>query len=145
MSLRLPCKLAVGSTFLALLFAWGSFGLAIFAADATPTAATVMRVDTAKTLHTMAAGIGASWHAMGQTPYWYRDLVGRDNRTCRGSGFGGYPPLDFTQGGEDIQAHARWLGLGFCRVEIFKLRSFSHASLTSPTSIADAQPMWGVS
>lgn len=118
MSLWLPCRLAVVSTCLAFWFAWGGPGQAILAADVAPAGATIIRVDTTKTLHTMAAGIGASWHAMGQTPYWYRDLVGRDNRTCRGSGFGGYPPLDYTKAWEDIQAHARWLGLDFCRVEI---------------------------
>ena len=36
MSLRLPCKLAVGSTFVALLFAWGSPALSVFAADSAP-------------------------------------------------------------------------------------------------------------
>lgn len=118
MWLGLRYKLAVVSPFFGLLFAWGEPGLVIFAADAAPAEATVIRVDTTQTRHTMAAGIGASWHAMGQTPYWYRDLVGRDNRTCRGSGFGGCPPLDFTKAWDDIQVHARWLGLDFCRVEI---------------------------
>lgn len=93
MRLALRYTVAVLSPFLGLLLAWGGPGLAIFAVEAAPAEVTVIRVDTTKTRHTMAAGIGASWHATGQTPFWYRDLVGRDNRTCRGSGFGGYPPL----------------------------------------------------
>ena len=66
MSLRLPCKLAAVSTFFALLFAWGSFGQAIFAADTAPGGATVIRVDTTQVRHTMAKGIApppASLHA----------------------------------------------------------------------------------
>ena len=108
MMLGLPCKLATVSTFFALLFAWDSFGLAIFAADAAPTAATVIRVDTTQARHTIAAGIGASWHAMGQTPFWYRDLVGRDNRTCRGSGFGGKWDCRGPQGPDTKTAFAPW-------------------------------------
>jgi hypothetical protein len=77
-----------------------------------------IRIDIARTRHTMAGGIGASWHAIGPTPYWYGDLDGRENRICRGSGFGGYPPLGFTKAWDDLRAHARWLGLSFCRVEV---------------------------
>jgi len=101
---------------LGLMLAGSQATSGAFAADATP--ATAIRVDTTRVRHTMAAGLGASWHAIGPTPFWYCDLVGRDNRTCRGSGFGGYPPLDSTKAWDDIRAHARWLGLDFCRVEI---------------------------
>ena len=71
----------------------------------------------------MAGGLGASWHAIGPTPSWYGDLDGRENRICRGSGFGGYPPLGFTRAWDDLRAHARWLGLSFCRVE-FDVRMY---------------------
>ncbi len=82
-----------------------------------------IRVDTARTRHIMAGGLGASWHAIGPTPSWYGDLDGRENRICRGSGFGGYPPLGFTRAWDDLRAHARWLGLSFCRVE-FDVRMY---------------------
>jgi hypothetical protein len=66
MSLRLPCNLAVVSTFSALLFAWGNPELAIFATDAAPGGVTVICVDTTQVRQTMAASITtppASLHA----------------------------------------------------------------------------------
>ncbi len=78
-----------------------------------------IRVDTATVKHTMAGGVGASWHAMGPTAYWYRDLVpGKVNRNSRGSGWGGNPPVAYTEAWNDLVNHARWLGLDFVRVEI---------------------------
>lgn len=76
-----------------------------------------IRIDTAAVKHTMAGGAGASWHAMGPTALWYKNL-GRDNRNARGSGWGGNPPLDYTEAWNDLRYHARWLGLDFIRVEI---------------------------
>jgi hypothetical protein len=111
-------RITAMSSLLAMLVTWSETTLTLFAADAATEAATAIRVDATRVTHIMHAGLGASWHAMGQTPFWYRDLIGRDNRTCRGSGFGGYPPLDFAEAWNDILAHARWLGLDFCRVEI---------------------------
>lgn len=111
-------RITAMSFLVGLLFAARDDALTLFAADVAPASATAIRVDTARARHTMDAGLGASWHAIGPTPFWYRDLVGRDNRTCRGSGFGGYPPLDRAKAWDDIRAHARWLGLDFCRVEI---------------------------
>jgi hypothetical protein len=77
-------------------------------------------VDVDKSVHTMRGGIGASWHAIGPTPFYYPDLIGRDNRTCRGSVFGGNPPLSpkYEQAWKDLLHHAKWLGLDFIRVEI---------------------------
>ncbi len=75
-------------------------------------------VDCSKIKHTMAGGAGASWHAIGPTGFWYKNLQGRANRNARGSGWGGYPPLERTQAWDDIRRHARWLALNFIRVEI---------------------------
>jgi hypothetical protein len=77
-------------------------------------------VDFDKPVHTMRGGIGASWHAIGPTPFYYSDLISRDNRNCRGSGFGGNPPLSpkYETAWKDLLHHARWLGLDFIRVEI---------------------------
>ncbi len=68
----------------------------------------------------MAGGIGASWHAMGPDVVHYPDLIGRDNRACKGSAYGGNPPVipAFDKAWEDVYRHARWLGLDFIRVEI---------------------------
>jgi hypothetical protein len=79
-----------------------------------------LRIDTTQVVHTMASGMGASWHAIGPTAYWYDGLIGqgRNNRTCRGSAFGGNPPLSNPKAWSDLLGHARWLGLDFCRVEI---------------------------
>lgn len=78
------------------------------------------RIDVSREVHTMASGMGASWHAIGPTVYWYDGLIGqgRNNRTCRGSAFGGNPPLSNLKAWSDLLGHARWLGLDFCRVEI---------------------------
>jgi len=77
-------------------------------------------VDVDKPVHIMRGGIGASWHAIGPTPFYYPDLIGRDNRTCRGSAFGGNPPLSpkYAPAWNDLLHHAAWLGLDFIRVEI---------------------------
>ena len=78
-----------------------------------------IRIDTTTVKHTMAEGAGASWHAMGPVAYWYKDLTpGRVNRNSRGSGWGGNPPLEYTDAWGDLSKHARWLGLDFIRVEI---------------------------
>ena len=103
--------------FLALWLGVTSVGHLLGATPAEPMA---IRIDAAHTIHTMAGGMGASWHALGPTVYWYEDLLGpgRINRTSRGSAFGGNPPLSYTKAWDDLLSHARWLGLDFCRVEI---------------------------
>ena len=77
-------------------------------------------IDLAKVTHTMAGGIGASWHAIGPDVIHYPDLIGRDNRACKGSAYGGNPPVipPFDQAWNDLLRHARWLGLDFIRVEV---------------------------
>ena len=80
---------------------------------------TEIRIDTTTVKHTMAGGAGASWHAMGPVAYWYKDLSdAKVNRNSRGSGWGGNPPLEYTEAWSDLSKHARWLGLDFIRVEI---------------------------
>jgi hypothetical protein len=65
-------------------------------------------------LHTMAGGMGASWHAIGPTAYFY----GMDSRNIKGSAWGGTPPADYAQQWQDMEKHFRWLGLDFVRVEL---------------------------
>jgi hypothetical protein len=79
-----------------------------------------IRVNLEKVVHTMAGGIGASWHAMGPDVIHYPDLIGRDNRACKGSAYGGNPPVipAFDKAWGDVYRHARWLGLDFIRAEI---------------------------
>jgi hypothetical protein len=52
-----------------------------------------VQIDLNKVNHTMAGGIGASWHAMGADVINYPDLIGRDNRACKGSAYEGNPPV----------------------------------------------------
>jgi hypothetical protein len=78
----------------------------------------VIHIDAGTVTHTMAGGAGASWHAMGSEAYWYPDMPNRDNRNSRGSGWGGNPPLSYTDAWNDLERHASWLGLDFVRVEI---------------------------
>ncbi|MBI4585059.1 MAG: hypothetical protein HY717_13685 [Planctomycetes bacterium] len=87
---------------------------------AEPAQPAAIRIDAAHVAHTMAGGLGACWHALGPTIFWYENLLGpgRNNRTCRGSAFGGNPPLSYTKAWDDLLDHARWLGLDFCKVEI---------------------------
>ena len=82
--------------------------------------AAALTVDLGRPVHVMQGGLGASWHALGPTVYHYPDLVNRDNRTSRGSAFGGNPPLrpEADTAWQDVLRHARWLGLDFVRVEI---------------------------
>lgn len=70
--------------------------------------------------HTMAGGMGASWHAIGPTGYFYQGAVRGDGnqRRIRGSGWGGTPLADDEQQWQDMCQHFRWLGLDFVRVEI---------------------------
>ena len=82
--------------------------------------AATLTVDLGRPVHSMRGGLGASWHALGPTVFHYPDLVNRDNRTSRGSAFGGNPPLrpDARAAWQDVLRHARWLGLDFIRVEV---------------------------
>lgn len=78
-----------------------------------------IRVDSA-VKHVMAGGIGASWHAIGPTGFFY-PLATRSNgnqRRARGSGWGGTPLTRYEQQWKDLKEHFRWLGLDFVRVEV---------------------------
>lgn len=92
------------------------------AAEPAPSPAAPLRFDIRldEVRHTMAGGLGASWHAMGPDVVHYPDLIGRDNRACKGSAYGGNPPVlpAFDQAWADVVHHARWLGLDFVRVEV---------------------------
>jgi len=109
-------KIIVAKLLLALLVQTA----VVSAAESARTNEVTITVDASKVVHTMAGGMGASWHAIGPTPFYYPDLVGRDNRTARGSAFGGNPPVrpEYDQAWNDLLHHARWLGLDFIRVEI---------------------------
>ena len=89
-------------------------------ADTRPASAALVTVDLSHPGHVMAGGIGTSWHAMGPTVVHYPDLIGRDNRACKGSAYGGNPPLTpaYDKAWADLLGHARWLGLDFIRVEV---------------------------
>jgi hypothetical protein len=79
-----------------------------------------IRVDVGRTRHTMASGIGASWHALS------RDVPLDNERYAfpareenpRGSAWGGNPPASDERAWAQLAGHARWLGLDFVRVEI---------------------------
>jgi hypothetical protein len=77
-----------------------------------------IRVDPLKVAHTMVSGGGASWHAMGPQVPRYEGLLGRPNRRARGSGWGGNPPVSYTEAWNDLSRLASWLGFDFIRVEM---------------------------
>lgn len=79
--------------------------LAIVATDL-PAAEVRVEVDASQNIRVMRGGIGASWHAI-QEPL---DKWG-------GSGWGGTPPVDNANAWRQIERHADWLGLDWCRVE----------------------------
>jgi hypothetical protein len=71
--------------------------------------------------HTMAGGLGASWHAIGPTGYFYDGGVrGSDGymRNIRGSAWGGTPLVNHESQWQDMRRHFQWLGLDFVRAEI---------------------------
>ena len=79
-----------------------------------------IRVDSARVIHAMQGGLGASWHAL------IHDIA-LDNekydypvrfKGSRGSAWGGNPPLASRAAWDDLSRHARWLGLSFLRVEL---------------------------
>jgi len=79
-------------------------------APAAPVASSELRisVDAATVTNTMRGGIGASWHAIEEP------IPG----THGGSGWGAYPPAEDDAAWQQIDRHARWLGLDWNRVEI---------------------------
>ncbi|MFC2126219.1 cellulase family glycosylhydrolase [Bacteroidota bacterium] len=71
-------------------------------------------------VHTMAGGMGASWHSIikdiPKNNHLYEYPV--HDGTTRGSAWGGNPPLEYEDAWEQICNHAEWLGLNFMRVEL---------------------------
>ena len=79
------------------------------AAAGGPVSVTV-RLDS--TVNTLAGGLGASWHAIA-------DSIPVEGRTSHGgSAWGANPDPDDEAGWRQVTAHASWLGLDFCRVEL---------------------------
>jgi hypothetical protein len=79
-----------------------------------------IHVDAGRTEHTMASGIGASWHALSHDIPLENEGYAYPSReeNARGSAWGGNPPAANTKAWDQIEAHARWLGLDFFRVEL---------------------------
>jgi hypothetical protein len=80
-----------------------------------------IKVDASEIIHTLQAGMGASWHAISRElpldieKYKYTLANGRNSR---GSAWGGNPPVSETAAWEQIKDHASWLGINFLRVEL---------------------------
>lgn len=95
--------LIVGGALIVCLAACGSRG----AADTV-----TVRVAADTTLHRMAGGLGASWHAI-------EDSIPFDGtRTHGGSAWGANPDPSDGAAWEKLCRHADWLGLDFIRVEL---------------------------
>jgi hypothetical protein len=79
-----------------------------------------IEVDASVVTHTMAGGLGASWHAISKdlplNNEKYKIPVREENP--RGSAWGGNPPVTDTAAWEQIKKYASWLGLDFVRVEL---------------------------
>lgn len=71
----------------------------------------IIHADARTVINTMRGGIGASWHAI-EEPI---PIV--KGRSHGGSGWGGYPPAEDDAAWQQIDRHARWLGLDWNRVE----------------------------
>lgn len=77
-------------------------------------------IDVSQVLHTMRAGMGASWHAI-ENIYplnneKYKYPVREENPL--GSAWGGNPPVSYVHAWQQIKDHASWLGMNFVRVEL---------------------------
>ena len=85
-------------------------------------------VDLGAAGHSMAGGIGASWHAIskefkipqGSLHGW------KDTLNSRGSAWGGNPPVEWEDTWHQVLKHATWLGLNWNRVE-FSQRMYEPA------------------
>ncbi|HEY5913263.1 MAG TPA: hypothetical protein VJA21_21940 [Verrucomicrobiae bacterium] len=84
----------------------GIFAASLNAADVT------LRLDAARTVHTMRGGFGASWHAIEQP------IAVEGDRSHGGSAWGANPPADDKRRWRQIYRQADWLGLDFVRVEL---------------------------
>ena len=78
-----------------------------------------LRLDLGNVANTMRGGIGASWHAIEKPlPYSEQPDPVFQIKSHGGSGWGAYPPAGDQAARDQIDRHARWLGLDFNRVEI---------------------------
>jgi hypothetical protein len=93
-----------------VLLAVGAFGRGAPARGETPGVA--ITVDLSTVSRTMAAGIGASWHAIDEP------IPVAGDRSHGGSAWGANPPASYEARWSQVFRHARWLGLDFCRIEI---------------------------
>ena len=68
-----------------------------------------IRVNADRTVHTMASGIGASWHALSREIHLENERYAHPAReeNPRGSAWGGNPPVSDTEAWRQIEGHAR--------------------------------------
>jgi hypothetical protein len=78
-----------------------------------------IRVNAGRTVNAMASGVGASWHALSRDIPLDNERYAHPAReeSPRGSAWGGNPPAARERAWQQIEAHARWLGLDLFRVE----------------------------
>ncbi len=83
-------------------------------------AAIEMVVDLDVVCHRMAGGIGASWHSQSREMTFDEKLLSLDrtNKTARGSGWGGNPPVGDVAKWQRLEELASWLGMDWLRVEL---------------------------
>src|SRR5208282_3238560 len=75
-----------------------------------------LRLDLGNVANTMRGGIGASWHAIEKPlPYSEQPDPVFQLKSHGGSGWGAYPPAGDQAARDQIDRHARWLGLDFNR------------------------------
>ena len=88
---------------------------------AKPQAAAVeMTVELDEVRYQMAGGVGASWHSISREMTFDEKLLSMDrtNKTARGSGWGGNPPVTDEGKWKRIEELASWLGMDWLRVEV---------------------------
>ena len=106
----------------AAMFLWVAItALILTVLDHVCTAQVTVEVDARQVIHTMAGGIGASWHAMRweQTFDPQKTYRWDARRECpQGSAVAGNPPLSYEQAWQDIYKLATWMRMDWLRVEV---------------------------
>lgn len=80
-----------------------------------------VEVDTRQVIHTMAGGMGASWHALRWEQTFDHNKTYRwdARRKCpQGSAVAGNPPLSYERAWQDIYRLATWMRMDWLRVEL---------------------------
>ncbi len=79
-----------------------------------------IHINPEQVIHTITGGIGASWHALSKEIPLNNEKYDYPVRIInpRGSAYGGNPPVNDNLAWEQINYHAKWLGLNFIRVEL---------------------------